>query len=133
MNNINQILYQKIQVKTMLGTSTSRQYFYLLLAIVGGGFTYYFVMLETIARNGSFDVVEFVKSTWLSNYAKSLTLDFWTGAIAGTFFMLAEGSRLKMKKIWVYVVLTIFVAFAFGFPFFLFMRERYLQAQKQLD
>ena len=43
--------------------------------------------------------MEFIRSTWTNNnYAKSLSLDFWTGAIAGTFFIILEGYRLKMKR-----------------------------------
>jgi hypothetical protein len=107
-------------------------YFYLLLTLVGGGFTFYFVLLGIIEHNGKFDSIEFISSTWIDNYyAKSLSLDFWTGTIAGTFFIIMEGLRLKMKRIWLYLVLTVFVAYAFGFPLFLFMRELQLKKSKQ--
>ena len=107
-------------------------YFYLLLTLVGGGFTFYFVLLGIIEHNGKFDSMEFISSTWIdSYYAKSLSLDFWTGTIAGTFFIIVEGVRLKMKRIWLYLVLTVFVAYAFGFPLFLFVRARHLRRSKQ--
>ncbi len=107
--------------------TTNKHYFYLLLAIIGGGMTFYYIILGIIDHNGNFDSMEFIRSTWVdNNYAKSLTLDFWTGAIAGTFFILVEGLRLGMKRIWIYIVLTIFIAFAFGFPLFLFMRAVHL-------
>jgi hypothetical protein len=107
-------------------------YFYLLLTLVGGGFTFYFVLLGIIEHQGKFDSIEFISSTWIDNYyAKSLSLDFWTGTIAGTFFIIMEGLRLKMKRIWLYLVLTVFVAYAFGFPLFLFMRELHLKKSKQ--
>jgi hypothetical protein len=109
----------------------NKLYFYLILAIIGGGFTFYYVILGIVEQQGRFDSIEFITSTWTENYyAKSLTLDFWTGAIAGTFFILAEGIRLKMKRIWAYFFLTLGVAFAFGFPFFLFMRELHLRKGK---
>jgi hypothetical protein len=108
----------------------NKHYFYLLLTILGGGITFYFMVLGVVEQKGEFDSIEFITSTWTDNYyAKSLTFDFWTGAIAGTFFMSVEGIRLKMKKIWLYPILTVFVAFAFGFPLFLFLRE--LQLRKQ--
>jgi hypothetical protein len=106
----------------------NKHYFYLLLALIGGGFTFYYAMLGVIEHKGKFDSIEFITSTWTNNYyAKSLTLDFWTGAIAGTFFIVLEGFRLKMKRIWLYIILTIFVAFAFGFPLFLYIRELHLK------
>lgn len=106
----------------------NKHYFYLLLTLIGGGFTFYYAMLGVIEHKGKFDSIEFITSTWTNNYyAKSLTLDFWTGAIAGTFFIVLEGFRLKMKRIWLYIILTIFVAFAFGFPLFLYIRELHLK------
>jgi hypothetical protein len=102
-------------------------YFYLILSLVGGTFTFYYALLGILEHNGAFDGVEFIKSTWIeNNYAKSITLDFWTGTIAGTFFILAEGIRLKIKKLWTYLLLTFFIGFAFGFPLFLFVRHRQL-------
>ena len=106
-------------------------YFYLLLTLVGGGFTFYFVLLGIIEHNGKFDSIEFISSTWIDNYyAKSLSLDFWTGTITGTFFIIMEGFRLKMKRIWLYLILTVFIAYAFGFPLFLFMRALQLKKSK---
>lgn len=106
----------------------NKHYFYLLLTIVGGGLTFYFAFLGITEHHGHFDSVEFITSTWVDNYyAKSLTLDFWTGTIAGTFFILIEGLRLKMKRIWLYLLLTEGVAYAFSFPLFLFMRELHLK------
>ncbi len=109
----------------------NKHYFYLILTILGGGLTFYFAVLGIIEHKGEFDSIEFITSTWTdSYYAKSLTFDFWTGAIAGTFFILVEGLRLKMKRIWLYLFLTLCVAFAFGFPLFLFIRELHLRKQK---
>ncbi|MCC7296964.1 MAG: DUF2834 domain-containing protein [Bacteroidia bacterium] len=115
-------------MKTILN---NKHYFYLLLAIVGGGLAFYFAVLGIIEHKGNFNSMEFIKSTWTENqYAKSLSMDFWTGTIAGTFLILVEGIRLKMKRIWLYLLLTVCVAYAFGFPLFLFMRELHLRKQQ---
>ena len=99
-------------------------YFYLFLSVVGGSLTFYFVWLGMQEQNGNFDVVQFVQSTWTSNYAKSLTFDFWTGTTAGTCFMLVEGYRLQMKKLWLFILLTFLIGYAFAFPLFLFFRHK---------
>jgi hypothetical protein len=102
-------------------------YFYLILSLVGGTLTFYYALLGILEHNGAFDSITFIKSTWIENhYAKSITLDFWTGTLAGTFFILVEGIRLKMKKLWIYLLLTFFIGYAFGFPLFLFIRHHYL-------
>lgn len=107
-----------------------KSYFYLALSFIGGGLTYYFAMKGVVANHGDFSVYDFVRSTWIENdYAKSLTLDFWVGTIAGTFFMLVEGRRLGMKYLWLYLIATVFIAYAFAFPLFLFFRALHLKKQ----
>jgi hypothetical protein len=109
----------------------NKHYLYLLLTILGGGLTFYFAVMGIIEHKGEFNSIDFITSTWTdSYYSKSLTFDFWTGTIAGTFFILLEGFRLKMKRIWLYLFLTVCVAYAFGFPLFLFIRELQLRRQK---
>ena len=100
-------------------------YLFLVLSIVGGGFTSYYIFIGMQAENWRFDVLAFMQSTWtMSPYAKSITCDFWTGAIAGTLFMLIEGLRIKLKYLYLYVMATFLIGFAFAFPLFLFVRHR---------
>jgi hypothetical protein len=102
-------------------------YLYLILSIVGGGFTFYFVFEGMMENKGTFDVISFVQSTWTTNpYAKSLSCDFWTGAIAGTLFILIEGMRIKIKNLILYLLATVLIGFAFAFPLFLFFRHQKL-------
>jgi hypothetical protein len=78
-------------------------------------------------NNGNFNVVDFVQSTWTSNpYAKSISCDFLTGAIAGTLFILLEGMRIKIKNLYLFLLATVLIGFAFAFPLFLFFRHRKL-------
>ncbi len=117
----------------MLAKISLKALFYLFLSLVGGAWTYYYAVKGVMANQGHFNVLDFVQSTWTDNfYARSLTLDFWTGTLAGTFFILVEGMKLKMKRIWLYLLLTVLIAYAFGFPLFLFMRELHLDKQKQV-
>ena len=77
----------------------NKHYFYLLLTILGGGLTFYFALLGIIEHKGNFDSIEFITSTWTDNYyAKSLSFDFWTGTIAGTFFYTLGGTSAKNEK-----------------------------------
>lgn len=99
-------------------------YFYLLLSVVGGSLTFYFVWLGMQEQQGHFDVNQFIQSTWTSYYAKSITFDFWTGTTAGSIFMVVEGYRLQMKKWWIFIVLTFLIGYAFAFPLFLFFRHK---------
>lgn len=61
-----------------------------------------------------------------SSLLGSLASDFWVGSSAALIFMIVEGRRLQLPRLWLYVALTFLVAWAFSFPLFLFMRERRL-------
>lgn len=55
-----------------------------------------------------------------------LSADLTVVAIALVVFMFAEGARIGMKRVWLYVVLSGVTAMAFTVPLFLAMRERHL-------
>lgn len=55
-----------------------------------------------------------------------LSGDFTIVAIAVVVFMISEARRLKMKRVWLYILLSGFTALAFTFPLFMAMRERQL-------
>lgn len=55
-----------------------------------------------------------------------LSGDFTIVAIAVVVFMITEARRLKMKRVWLYILLSGVTAMAFTFPLFMAMRERKL-------
>lgn len=55
-----------------------------------------------------------------------LSGDFTIVAIAVVVFMISEARRLKMKRVWLYILLSGVTAMAFTFPLFMAMRERHL-------
>ena len=55
-----------------------------------------------------------------------LSADFTVVAIAVVVFMISEARRLKMKRVWLYILLSGVTAMAFTFPLFMAMRERQL-------
>ena len=59
-----------------------------------------------------------------------LSADLLIVAVAAAIFMIYEGQRLGMKRVWLYIVLSSFTAMAFTFPLFLAMRDRKLIQQR---
>jgi hypothetical protein len=59
-----------------------------------------------------------------------LAMDLTIVAIAAATFMVVEGRRLKMKRVWLYIVLSGITAMAATFPLFLAMRELKLSQQR---
>lgn len=63
----------------------------------------------------------------------SLTVDILIACVVAATFIVAEGRRLGMRRLWLYIVLMAVIAFAFAFPFFLFMRERALSRRALIE
>jgi hypothetical protein len=55
-----------------------------------------------------------------------LSIDLLIVAVAVAIFMIYEGKRLGMKRVWLYIALSSVTAMAFTFPLFLAMRDRKL-------
>ena len=56
-----------------------------------------------------------------------LSADLSVVAIAASVFMIVEGRRVGMRRVWVLLLLSGVTAMAFTFPLFLALRERQLQ------
>ena len=97
-----------------------RFWLYLSLAIIG------LVTAWTFNALAVFENANYVQAWFGSAVDWVLGADLAIVAIAVVIFMFAEGSRLGMKRVWLYVVLSGVTAMAFTLPLFLAMRERHL-------
>ena len=96
-------------------------YFYFILAGVGLVTAWYFNFMAIIGGDNFF-------GDWFTTNADMvLACDLLITAFAAAPFMIIEGRRLKMKKVWLYVALSGVSAIAFVFPLFLGMRALKLQ------
>ncbi len=99
---------------------TARQWFFLVLAVIGLLVTWTF-NLQFMRETGGF-----VRGGYANAASTSLSNDLLTGCVAFPTFSYFEARRLGMRHWWVFPVLTFGIAFAFAFPLFLFLRERRL-------
>ncbi|PPG36218.1 hypothetical protein C5E10_01485 [Pseudoclavibacter sp. RFBG4] len=97
---------------------------YLLLAIVGGAVTWTFNVIA--GMEGSAFVGDYFGS---GPAVTSIMIDVLVAATVGVVFIIVEGRRQGMRRLWVYV-LCFGVAFAFALPLFLAMRERHLSSRR---
>lgn len=101
--------------------------FYLVAALAGAVIPWYF-NIRAIGEVGdqftpaAFFLVGFQGSAMLG----SVAADFWIGATVSIVWMIAEGRRLGMPRIWLYIIVTFAVAWACALPLFLYFRERHL-------
>ena len=62
--------------------------------------------------------------------ATFMLIDLLAVAIIALVFMVAEGRRLGMRFLWVYVVLTFVVAISVSLPLFLIVRQVHLAKER---
>jgi hypothetical protein len=65
----------------------------------------------------------FIGALYAHPAAASITNDLLFFAVAGSIFMVAEGRRLGMRHVWVYLVLSLVTAVSVMFPVFLIFRQ----------
>jgi succinate dehydrogenase hydrophobic anchor subunit len=69
----------------------------------------------------------YIADGFTSNVDWVYSLDLLIGGVAGMAFIVIEGRRLKMRRLWVYIALAFVTAFAFVFPLFLGFRSLRLE------
>ena len=72
-----------------------------------------------------------LSNTVVNEAATFTVIDLLAVAFVGLVFMIAEGRRLGMRFIWVYVVLTFAVAISVALPAFLIARQLHLAGERQ--
>lgn len=110
---------------TTLMPTTTKQWVYLILTILGISSTWYY-NLNFMMENGT-DIRDFVAAVTTNDAAMSIAYDISIVAIAFLFWSFHEAKKLGMKNWWVYPIVSCTVAIAFGAPLFLYMREKKLQ------
>jgi lysylphosphatidylglycerol synthetase-like protein (DUF2156 family) len=98
------------------------QWLYLFAAIVGALLPLSFCV-PFLATHG-LDLPLFFRQLFVNNVSAFFGTDVIVSAVVLCLFVAAEGRRLGMKRLWVYVLCTLLVGVSLGFPLFLFFRER---------
>lgn len=93
---------------------------FLTLSVIGFATAMYFNGLAVM--NGE----DYLTAWFTSNADLVLASDLSVVAIAAGIFMVIEGRRVGMKRVWLYLLLSGVTALACTFPLFLAMRERHL-------
>ena len=109
-------------------TSTQKQLFYAIAAVVGLFVTWYF-NLQAMQANPDFSLVSFIKDNYVNPSSASITNDILVVCVVFFFWCYHESKRLSMKGWWLYIPFSLIVAIAVAFPVFLLMRERKLSQQ----
>ena len=102
-----------------------RKNLYLSLAIVGTILPYYFLVSFLIQFG--WDVRRIWDQLFLSDLGAFFVMDVLISSVVLWIFIFAEGRRLGMKNLWVYIAANLIVGVSLAFPLFLYSRENYVR------
>ena len=103
------------------------KYLYGTLCLLGTALPYW-QFIPWLAENG-LNIPLLVQDAAQLRIGAFAWLDVIISAVALLGFILYEGRRLEMKKLWLPILGTIAVGVSLGLPLFLLMREFHLEKQ----
>lgn len=108
-------------------SSKSSEYFYIVAAIAGLIFTWYF-NIQFMIDHGGFSLITFLTETFATNGSSSIASDFVVVGLVFLAWSFKESKRLNMRGWWLFFILTFGIALAFTMPLFMLIRERRIAA-----
>ena len=94
---------------------------YLILCIAGTMLPY--SQFIPFLREHGLDPFLFVQQLFANKVSGFFGLDVIVSSLALWVFVYAEGTRLKMRNLWAYVLSNLLVGVSLGLPLFLLMRQ----------
>ena len=107
------------------------QWLYLALAALGTLFPLG-CLAPFLAAHG-LDLPLFFRQLFQTHVSAFFGADVIVSAFVLFLFVYSEGRRLRMRRLWAYVVCTLLVGVSLGLPLFLFFRERRLRAKTVVE
>jgi Terpene cyclase DEP1 len=98
---------------------------YLLLCILGTVLPFS-QFIPFLLENG-LNINLFLEQLFVNRISSFFGIDLIVSVLVLLTFILWEGSRLKMKNLWVYVASTLLIGVSLGLPLFLLMRQHKLE------
>jgi hypothetical protein len=104
---------------------------YLILCILGIALPYS-QLIPFLLENG-LNFERFFEQLFINRISAFFGRDVVVLSLVMWTFVWVEGSRLKMKNLWIYIASNLLVGVSLALPLFLLMRQRKLEETAQLD
>jgi hypothetical protein len=98
---------------------------YLILCILGTVLPY--SQFGPFLIEHGFDLGLFFKQLFANRISVFFGMDVMVSSLVLWAFVIWEGSRLKMKNLWVYIASNLLVGVSLGLPLFLLIRQRHIE------
>jgi hypothetical protein len=108
----------------------NRKIFYLVLCVLGFALPYS-QFVPWVIEHG-LDMRLFVHQLFANRIGGFFGLDVLVSAVTLIGFIRSEGTRLKMRTLWLPIVSVLLVGVSLGLPLFLYLREREMERTTSL-
>lgn len=98
---------------------------YLVLCILGTALPY--SQFVPFLLEKGLNINAFFGQLFANQISGFFGMDVIVSAVVFLFFVFSEGSRLKMKNLWIYIATNLLVGVSLGLPLFLLMRQPKLE------
>ena len=98
---------------------------YLILCILGTALPY--SQLVPFLLEEGLNINAFLGELFANQISGFFGMDVIVSSLVFATFVFSEGSRLKMKNLWIYIASNLLVGVSLGLPLFLLMRQRKLE------
>ena len=92
----------------------------------------YSQFLPFLLENG-LNLERFFEQLFINRISAFFGMDVVVSSLALWTFVWFEGSRLKMKNLWIYIASNLLVGVSLALPLFLLLRQRKLEETTQLE
>jgi hypothetical protein len=103
----------------------NRKNLYLFLCVLGFALPYW-QFAPWVVEHG-LDMTLFVRQLFANRIGGFFGMDVLVSAVTLIGFVRGEGSRLKMRRLWLPIVSVLLVGVSLGLPLFLYLREKELE------
>lgn len=104
------------------------KYFWLLLCVLGILFP--FSQYPAYYEKYGMDFTPFTTAPWKDPATAFLQMDFIVTAVTAAAFIVYDGRKLKMKRLWLPLASIFLVGMSLALPLFLYLRESAFEDKK---
>jgi hypothetical protein len=109
------------------GEHMKTKHLYLLLCIAGTILPYWWFV--PFLRDHGLDLRLFLEQLFATQISGFFAMDVVVSSLVLWVFVLTEGRRLGMKRLWLPIAANVVVGVSLGLPLFLYLREQKLERQ----
>lgn len=105
-----------------------RKYIFLLIALIGLCYTWYYNIQYFLSYEEA-SLIHFFELAQSNFAGKSFGADLTVVVLAFFVWYIPDARKLKIRSWWIFIPLTFLIAIAFAFPLYLYVRQAKLDKQ----